>query len=413
MTKEKFVESKSINNICLFLLFIMFCGTFAHSTINYVRLIPELLLIFILILRFLICIKHNEIKRYKNPFKYILWYLTFTLFNILSLKWTISVQYSKDLISSLWFCFTLLLVLSVFITDAQKLNNVIKVIIWAIIYMCIVILLSDFSLRGTDAFGSVTGLYFNRIALLLDYGIFLCFYIFKKENKRKYLLAIPFFFLVIYFTGSRKSLLMPFAFFAIFMVLNMGKDIKKIIKYFFGMLILFAIMFLIIISNSTLEKRMTDLFSSVVNGANTTDASIVERAYYRNVAFSLFKESPIKGQGANSFRAYLNSINYKHVTYSHCNYLELLATIGIIGFILFYAMYFLILWNGIKNFKKKNLEKVFVIAFIITQVIFEYGFVSFYFFELQFMITIVYYISCFSNDWRKIEYENSNTYYIS
>jgi len=404
---SKFKESKLVDNICLVLLFIMFCGMFAHSTIAYVRAIPQLLLSFIAVVRFIISLKNKDISKYRNFFKFALWYLIFVLFNVLSLKWTISVSYSEDLISSLWFGFNLLLILTNFITSFEKLIKVIKVMIFAMIYMCLLILISDMGLRGTDAFGSVTGIYFNRIALILDYGIFLCIYIFKKEKKGRYLLPIPLYFLVIFFTGSRKSLLMPFAFLALFMFLGMGKDVNKIIKTFFTAIVLFFVVVFVVSINPVLEKRVMDLVYSVVQGEETTDASIIERTYFRHTAFEMFKESPIKGHGSNSFRAYLTSINYRHVTYCHCNFLEILATLGFIGFSLYYVMYFCILRKGMHNFDKNNLEKIFSISFIITEVIFEYGFVSFYFFDLQSMIAIVYFIAC-NSERVNINYENCN-----
>jgi len=412
MTNDSFKESKNINNICLFLLLIMFCGMFGHSTMAYIRSIPQFLLSIITIIRFIISLKNKDIKKYKNFFKYAGWYLIFILFNILSLRWTISIDYSNSLIDSLWFGFNLLLVFASFITDEKKLKSVIKIIILSAIYMCIRILLSDMGLRGTEAFGSVTGIYFNRIALILDYGIFLCIYMYKKENKKSYLLPIPLFFLLIYFTGSRKSLLMPFVFIFLFMFLSMGKDMNKIIKTFFATIILFITVIFVINVNPVLESRIMDLYNSIVEGETTTDGSIIEREYFRETAFEMFKESPIKGHGANSFRAYLTYINYRHVTYCHCNFLELLATVGLIGFSLYYVMYFWILCKGLSHFKKDNLEKVFVISFIIVEVIFEYGFVSFYFFDLQAMIAIVYFIACYSEG-GKIDYENCNINTIS
>ena len=78
----------------------------------------------------------------------------------------------------------------------------------------------------------------------------------------------------------------------------------------------------------------------------------------------------------------MEKINYSHVAYCHNNQLELLSTLGIIGFIIYYSIYAMILIRSFKNLKKeRNIDNILPFIFIITLIVFEYGIVSYYRFE--------------------------------
>ena len=54
----------------------------------------------------------------------------------------------------------------------------------------------------------------------------------------------------------------------------------------------------------------------------------------------IFKQRPIFGAGADAVRSYLGYAGNKNVSYSHSNYIELLASFGIVGTLIYY-WYFL------------------------------------------------------------------------
>lgn len=379
------------------LIILIFCGFFSHSNCSLLRIVPGFILAIILSLRFFHDLKNKNTKKYQYFFKYLVWYILFFGYSLLSVSWTISYDYSFQLIREILYTMFFILLILLYITDYDKLKKVTKMYIITCVYTCILILMFNFQLRGTDLFGSITGLYFNRIALLLCNGIFLSFFLYKSTENKKYIGFSLLFYFVIFLTGSRKSLIMPLAFIIIFLILNIGKNKQKFIKTSLFVFILLIMSSILVFTNSNLKMRMIDLYQSIVYHEVTTDGSIIERTYFRNAAIELFKHHPINGVGINGFRGYLASIKYRHVTYSHCNYTELLATLGIIGFSIYYFMYFIILKNTIKKFNSNDYKKLLCLSYIFVEIIFEYGFVSYYFFEIQSVLMIIYLYSNYSN----------------
>ena len=389
------------------LIMLIFCGFFSHSNFSALRIIPGIILSIILLIRFYYDIKNKSMKKYQYFFKYLVWYILFFAYSLLSASWTISTNYSFSLIKEMLYTMLFVLLILFYITDYGKLRKVTKMYIITCVYTCFLILLFNFKLYGTDLFGSVTGLYFNRIALLLCNGIFFSFFLYKSTGNRNYIVLSLLFYFVIFLTGSRKSLIMPIVFIIIFLVLNIGRNKQKFIKTSIAVVILIALSSILFISNPKLKTRMINLYQAVVQHETTTDGSIRERTYFRKTGIELFKSNPIIGIGINGFRGYLASIKYRHVTYSHCNYIELLATLGIIGFLIYYLMYSVILKNSIKKFDANNYIKLLCLSYIMVEIIFEYGFVSFYFFEIQSALMMIYLYSNYGNRKDAID-ENRN-----
>jgi len=104
-----------------------------------------------------------------------------------------------------------------------------------------------------------------------------------------------------------------------------------------------------------LDKRFEGLFN-LLEGKQG-DASSGERAYLLEEGFKIFLDNPIIGTGLNNFRVFLGK-------YAHNNYLELLVDTGIIGMLLFYSIYIIIL-KKIKNMQKSKLRKYLLIMILI------------------------------------------------
>ena len=397
MLMEKMTDLKKIllsDTIAYILIFLIFCGFFSHSNFSLLKIIPSILLVITYGLRYLL---KNEVtkKSHKPFFQYFLWCFIFLLYSGISLFWTIDKTYTLQLLKDMFYTFFFILVVLFYITDLEKSKKIMSLFVLTCVYTSMLILIFNWQLIGSDAFGSITGLYFNRLALLLCNGIFFSLYLYLKNHQSRYILTSILFYFIIYLTGSRKSLVMPLIFICLFLMLGIGKDKKKFKQAITIIIGVLAVSILVISVNSSLRERMIDLVQSLFNPGIVTDGSIRERAYFRETAIDLFMKKPITGVGLNGFRAYLNLISYRHVTYSHCNYLEILATLGVLGFLIYYFLYILILKNSLKNFKANNLEKKLCLAFIIVEVVFEYGFVSFYFFEMQLPLALIYFCSIF------------------
>lgn len=142
-------------------------------------------------------------------------------------------------------------------------------------------------------------------------------------------------------TGSRKSLIaiiLILIYWSLFIILNELKslDVFTKLKIFF-LLTVVSIAFYYIIypffKDSVIFSRLLKLFEA---GDETREGMYSE-------AFKFFQDSPIVGIGFNNYRN-LSFFN----KYSHSTYAEALACTGIIGVILYFVPYLILLYHYIK-----------------------------------------------------------------
>ena len=108
------------------------------------------------------------------------------------------------------------------------------------------------------------------------------------------------------------------------------------------------------------------------------DGSTRMRMRMISVGWDYFKGHPYTGVGiGNSNLITLQYIGRK--TYLHNNFIELLASVGIFGFLLYYAMYVYLI-VGLYRVAVRANDDYATLMFIITvtQLILSYGFVSYY-----------------------------------
>ena len=104
--------------------------------------------------------------------------------------------------------------------------------------------------------------------------------------------------------------------------------------------------------------------------------STSDREFMIKEGWNIFLENPILGGGYNNF-FYNTKTRYD---YSHCNYIELLCSFGIVGTILYYSQHLKIFFYVIKKrLKKKFSIESYLILNLCTQIlILDFSLVSFY-----------------------------------
>ena len=112
-----------------------------------------------------------------------------------------------------------------------------------------------------------------------------------------------------------------------------------------------------------------------------SDYSSEARVEYSELAIELWKENPIIGGGYDNFK-----VHSGYDTYSHNNYTELLSSVGLIGLILYYAYYFLLLK---KNILIKNMKSRMIVLFIIATLITDVGAVTFSIYPIYYIVLLI------------------------
>ena len=116
---------------------------------------------------------------------------------------------------------------------------------------------------------------------------------------------------------------------------------------------------------------------ALITGKGKIDSSSVKRAAYIQIGIEQFLRTPIIGIGIGSTGALLQQY-YGLDTYLHNNFVELLASGGIIGFLIYYSIHMHLLYDYFKYRRKDDPYLVLCVVFLMIQLIMEYGMVSYY-----------------------------------
>ncbi len=193
----------------------------------------------------------------------------------------------------------------------------------------------------------------NGFAFQLLFSSLSALYFFRKPSlliKIGILALVGFFSYYIALSGSRKSslafviLIVSWVFFSF--------PLKKSVQIGIGML------FFALLAGSYLYTVFEDTpviqrFAQLEEDSGGTD---IRTMLYRE-AFGVFQDYPVFGVGLNNFRVYSSS-----GLYAHSNYMEILADTGIIGFAIYFFIYFMIWRKGsrIQKIHEANESSVYV-----------------------------------------------------
>lgn len=320
------------------------------------------------------------------------WGMLFWGYYFLSMLWAYDKSDTLYYINSCIQILGIFLCIPLIIKDKKNMNDILKLILIALVYSCIILLIrTPRDMWGTDNIGMVMGLHRNAIGIRLSIGFLTCIYfihLFKNQTKKRNIKIIVLILMSLLFatiallTGSRKALVSLVLGFISFELIN-SKGIKLIFKILVVVLICCLVGYIIFNNEllySALGSRIEHMILTI-QGANRlgqTDGSLLQRQYYIKQAQYLFSLNPLIGYGGNNFITYMREIGYSHIAYSHNNFWELLSTLGILGFLLYYFMWIKLLFSYIKNYlTSKSIESLFFLIIITILLILDYGNVSY------------------------------------
>ena len=192
-----------------------------------------------------------------------------------------------------------------------------------------------------------------------------------------------------FLSGTRKCIVCVLIFLFFLFLYKNRKNIIKLLKIFIVGIITVFVLYNLFMHNDVLYqvigKRIESMITEFLEGTGE-DQSIEVRNNLKNLAIDAFQENPILGCGMNNF-AYYSAINGGEFLYAHNNYLELLASGGIIALFLYYGSYFILIYCTWKKAKEDDKFGVFALAFLIMNLISDYSTVSYY--RIQYILTFV------------------------
>lgn len=317
---------------------------------------------------------------------YHLFVLCFALFSLVSRLWALNERYATEkgiTIIEILLCFSLVY------TYYQKQNSVeplLKSVMWGcygVMGYSIITLGWNSVLYAIQHEGrlDVGFTNINSLGMILALAIVITIYYMLYEGLSVWnILLVPAVF-IIAASGSRKALVISVIGIGLLFVTrnNDKKNIfvkcgKAILS--FGVVIIAVYLLSRLQMFAGLNNRMSGLFA-LITGEGKVDSSALLRSRMIEIGWHQFLEKPIIGIGMGNARIINSSLN-GFDAYLHNNYIELLVNGGIIGFLVYYSMYFYIIKGLFRYRNSKDKTALLCLILVIALLVSDYGAVSYY-----------------------------------
>lgn len=142
---------------------------------------------------------------------------------------------------------------------------------------------------------------------------------------------------------------------------------------------------------STLLKSVENMLNGVL-GTGETDSSTAVRMKMIAAGMKQFKETPLLGVGIGN-ACFVNFAATGRQTYLHNNYVELLASVGLIGTVLFYSVYAWPLPTLLKKTASRQSEAILALTLLLVDLVIQYGQVTYYLKNVHLQILLYFLIA--------------------
>lgn len=210
----------------------------------------------------------------------------------------------------------------------------------------------------------------NTLAVFLAFSSIVFFHLFLKHRKWYELTVAVLLVLIIAITGSKKGILdILVGFFLVIIFGNDKADKNRHLRRF--TLIIGVLLGLYILWQTpifaVLRERVEMMFGFFRGNSARIDYSTFERRILIEAGLRQFTVTPVLGVGIDA-SSYVSRQVSGYSTYLHNDYVELLATGGILGFLLFYIPILKLLKGNIKNSKVSESSRLCVILLTIFMI---------------------------------------------
>lgn len=309
-----------------------------------------------------------------HVFAYMCWLSSFAFYGFASSLWiseqnttAISVTFSVIQVGLIAICIMLYIQ-----NRPERFIKLINIFILSALIISIRFFISvPISAWGQEARFSEDTLFGGNIpAMIMSFSVvFLFYYTFiQKINKKHKGIAICLIFLFTLITllmGTKKGILIIAIGVVFLWVSHTKKPFKLITRILISVVACIAIYYAIMhipVLYGSIGYRIEGMIKGFQNGQG--DASTNARIKFIADAMRVFKENRWFGVGQDGYRYE----NIYEPVYSHNNYVELLANLGILGFILYYSVFVVVLVKSFKQLRKNLLPMTTLIIMLIIDI---------------------------------------------
>ena len=232
-------------------------------------------------------------------------------------------------------------------------------------------------INGSIRIGSEINDNVNVVAFCLGFLYTIIFWSYTTEKKLWKLLLVVILVAISFFTGSKKTIVILLMNLIMYLLLEKGK-VNKWFKVFFALVIIANLIFNIEPLYNVIGRRLENMYYTISDKNETLVYSYSTNVREKMITegFNLFKENPIIGGGWGFFA----TRTHYGFNYSHNNYIEILCSFGLVGFIIYYMYHLKILKASIISIRKKSYyykESILSLVFIIMTLILDWTAVTF------------------------------------
>lgn len=310
------------------------------------------------------------------------WYALFTAYAAMSSLW--SSYLNSDMASyflRMAVIIAMITSISIYVDKPEDLERIIKLYIFS---MFVIVLMEFLTVPVSEWSKGAMGSHFsgsnpNGVAFLAFCAELMAFYEFYSRNKKGYILLVILFLVFIILSSSRKALFASVAGPVMFVLFSVYKK-----NYFFNIIAVLTLAALVVFFIMTDENAYNAIgrrFASLLTfwfeeRDHEVDNSLYMRSYYIDLAQRMFSESPLFGKGMGNFAKIIDNVYMLDGVYSHNNFWQILSELGLVGFIIYYSLYFITIIRLAKGaFIKKSRMNMLFLTFMILLVVVETGLV--------------------------------------
>lgn len=363
---KKVNKKNSLDFFCVIL--ILFVAIFSNNVWNQIRVLYWGSLMLIV---FAHLFKNKGVINVKL-YEFNYWNIAVLAMAFMSLIYTLDVGASMDVIKSMLVLFVVFCVSRSYMSDENKVQNVLIACFMAFLIDAVYILCTvDMDAIGEVQIGNalISGWNGNTIGMMAANGGVIGIWLMGRGKnyfyKLLYLIGTIVLLYTVVYTGSRGSLIFVVLSVIVYTIVSNPK--KIILTLGISVILLFVVYQVCMNVESVydiLGVRLEGLFS-FVTGEGEVDASTLRRELYIENGIKWIKESPFIGYGVNSYRV-MNEGATGIYTYSHNNFIEIMINWGIMGFAIYYFAYMYIIVKLIK-FSKNNKLCSIVFAMMVAE----------------------------------------------
>ena len=361
--QKKKLESLEFLCAILFFLSLTLNDCFGEKP-GYHMISKYLILLFMISVLFLIWVRKTKIP---------IWVIVFLSSNLL--WWTLSCAWTVGnvgFVSTLALNVLLGLMTACFFYQSKNYD----VLFYALFVSGIALMLFSFVVYGFEGFfdilqeeerlgGEISNE--NTFGKIFAYGVISGLYLVIYQ-KKYWCSIVCFLFLAFSLaSGSRKAILIIIIGVTLLLFIKVG--LKRPVAFVVILATLLTSLFLII--QLPMFSVANERFITLIFGGEN-DYSTHARNRMIAVGVDLFTQKPLIGWGVASY-ASVSGFN----TYSHNNFIEMLANYGIIGFVLYYSIHTYILLTLFVKIKNAGPQQAMMFTLVLTSLIMDYGNVSY------------------------------------